>query len=77
MVTRLAALNRILKWDGENMQFTNIGPEETIRLPKTVNLDVINNVPRYNVEWQEEVNALAYANSLIKRDVRPGWELEL
>ena len=77
VATRLAALNRILKWDGENMQFTNIGPEETIRLPKTVNLDVINNVPRYNVEWQEEVNALAYANSLIKRDVRPGWELEL
>jgi hypothetical protein len=28
-------------------------------------------------EWLDEVNTMAYANSLIKRDVRPGWELEL
>jgi hypothetical protein len=72
VVTRLSGLNQILKWDGGNMQFTNIGPDETIRLPKTVKLDMINNVPRYNVEWQEDVNALTYANSLIKREVRPG-----
>jgi predicted dehydrogenase len=76
VASRLAGLNRILEWDGENMQFTNIDPEEKLVLPKTVSLDVINDVPRYNTE-RIEVNALEYANSLIKRPRREGWELEV
>jgi predicted dehydrogenase len=76
VASRLAGLKRILQWDGENMKFTNIGPEEKLRVPDTVKLDVINDVPRYNSEWKE-VNALEYANSLIKRTPREGWELEV
>jgi hypothetical protein len=76
VAARLAGLKRILNWDGENMKFTNIGPEETLRVPDTVTLDVINKVPRYNTEYKE-VNALEYAQSLVKREPRKGWELEV
>ena len=76
VASRLTALNRTLKWDGENMKFTNIGPDEKIGIPKTVIINNENGNPRYKTEW-EEVNALEYANKLIKRIPRKGWELEV
>ncbi len=74
VASRLAALNRILKWDGENMEFTNIGPDETIGIPKSVVINNNNGNPRYKKEWME-VNALEYAKNLINRERREGWEL--
>jgi predicted dehydrogenase len=76
VATRLAALNRILKWDGKNMKFTNIKDDEVIKIPKVIKLEERNNIPYYNKEYVN-VNALEYAQSLIKRKERKGWELEL
>ena len=76
VASRLAGLKRILNWDGVNMKFTNIGADEKLRVPDTVKLDILNDVPRYNTEYKE-VNALEYAQSLIKREPRKGWELEV
>ncbi len=76
VASRLSSLNRILRWDGENMQFTNIKPDEKIGIPKAVIVNNANGNPRYNTEW-EEVNALEYAKGLVKREPRPGWELIL
>lgn len=76
VAARLSGLRRILKWDGENMKFTNISPEDKIRIPKFVKLDDSKGVPRYNTEY-EIINALDYAESLIKRKPRKGWELEI
>lgn len=76
VAARLSGLQRILKWDGENMKFTNIQPDERIRVPKTVKLDTSNKVPRYQSEY-EVINAYEYAKDLINLKPRSGWELEL
>ena len=76
VAARLSGLRRILKWDGENMKFTNIGTDEKMRLPKFVKLDKSRKVPRYKSEY-EIVNALEYAQSLINLKPRKGWELDL
>ncbi len=76
VATRLAGLNRILKWDGPNMKFTNIDADKKLKIRKNVSLDLSGSKPKYNSEMIE-LNALEYAQSLIKREPRKGWELEL
>jgi hypothetical protein len=76
VAARLAGLQRVLSWDGENMKFTNIGTDEQIRVPKSVKLDESRNSSRYKSEY-EVINALDFAESLINLKPRNGWELEL
>ncbi len=76
VAARLAGLNRVLRWDGTNMKFTNINPEDKIRIAKTIKLNNENGNPRYKKDWME-VDAYAYAKDLIKRKPREGWELEI
>lgn len=76
VAARLSGLQRILKWDGENMKFTNIKPDEKIRVPKTVKLDTSKKVPQYKSEY-EIINAYEYAKQLINTKPRQGWELVL
>lgn len=76
VASRLAGLQRILKWDGENMKFTNINPDDKIRIPLSVKLDNSNKVPRYKSEY-DIINAFDYAKNLIKEKPRKGWELVL
>ncbi|MCY1721398.1 Gfo/Idh/MocA family oxidoreductase [Prolixibacteraceae bacterium Z1-6] len=76
VASRLAGLQRVLRWDGENMKFTNIKPGEQIRVAKSIKLDTNRPSPRYNSEY-EVIDAYEYAQNLIKRKPRAGWELEL
>lgn len=76
VASRLAALDRTLKWDGPNMRFTNISEDEKMKIPEFVKLDNSGGFPRY-ISNYKEVNALEYANSLIKRNTRKGWDLKL
>ncbi|MCK5103184.1 MAG: gfo/Idh/MocA family oxidoreductase, partial [Cyclobacteriaceae bacterium] len=76
VAARLSGLKRVLKWDGENMKFTNIGPDDKIGIAKSIKLNNENGNPRYKKEYVE-VNALEYAKGLIKREAREGWELKL
>ena len=76
VAARLAGLQRTLEWDGENMKFTNIGKEDKIRVPLSVKLDTSRQAPRYESEY-EIINAYDYANSLIYRKPRNGWEMEV
>ncbi len=76
VAARLSGLQRILQWDGENMQFTNIEPGEQIRVPKSVKLDTDRPSPRYQTEY-EIIDAYEYAKSLINLKPREGWELNL
>ena len=76
IAARLASIQRILKWDGENMKFTNIKPDDKMRIPKFVKLDTTTKVPRYNTEY-EIINAYEYAQNLINEKPRKGWELNL
>ncbi|NPA38005.1 MAG: Gfo/Idh/MocA family oxidoreductase [Chlorobi bacterium] len=76
VAARLKGLNRLLRWDGHNMKFTNIKPDEEIIIPKSVKFDKTQAIPRYVTE-KVRVKALDYAQHLIKRTRRPGWELEI
>jgi len=76
VASRLATLNRTLKWDGENMEFTNIYPDDKVVIPKTVKINNKNGNPRYKKEYME-VDALEYARNLINRKRREGWELTI
>ena len=76
VAARLKDLNRILKWDGPNMKFTNIKPDDMLIIPKSVKFDESQAIPRFVTE-KVKVNALEYAEHMIKRTPRKGWELEL
>jgi len=75
LATRLQGLNQVLDWDGENMQLTNIDPSATIRIMKASNFSVKDGHPTFNNEYAEPVNALEFANELIKHTYQNGYKL--
>ena len=74
LAIRLQSLNRVLDWDGENMQFTNIGPEEMLKVTKHNGFAMVNGLPQWETE-RVELNALEAAQEYIKHNYREGWEL--
>jgi len=75
LAIRLQALNRTLEWDGANMRFTNIGPDETIRTVIKDGFQIHNGHPTFDKTWTDPVNAQAFAQELIKHTYREGWSL--
>ena len=75
LAVRLQALNKKLKWDGENMKFTNIGPDETIKIIKEDNFSIHDGHPTFERIYTDPINANAFAAELIKHKYRDGWEL--
>lgn len=73
LAVRLQGLNKPLLWDGLNMKFTNISPDEVLNLERTV-VKVVDGDPKITKET-EKVNAQAYAAELIKHTYRDGWTL--
>jgi hypothetical protein len=74
LAIRLKGLNKILKWDGTQMKFTNIGANETMDVVKTFGFDMIDGLPQWNVE-QVQLNAYDAAEEYIKHTYRNGWAL--
>ena len=72
---RLQSLNQELHWDGENMKFTNIDPNATIRTVIKDGFRIHDGHPTFDKTWSEPVNALAYAEELVKHTYREGWKL--
>ncbi|MDR2499268.1 MAG: Gfo/Idh/MocA family oxidoreductase [Tannerellaceae bacterium] len=75
LAVRLQALNKILEWDGQNMQFTNIGDDEKIRIVTSDGFTIKDGHPSFNKKYTEPVNAKAFAAELIKHNYRGGWSL--
>lgn len=75
LAIRLQGLNKTLEWDGENMRFTNIGANETIRTVIKDGFTIHNGHPSFNKTWTDPVNAQQFANELIKHTYRDGWKL--
>jgi len=73
LAVRLQGLNKPLDWDGLNIRFTNIAPDEVLSLEKTV-IEVVDGDPK-RTKISEKVNAQAYAAELIKHTYRDGWSL--
>ncbi len=74
LAIRLKGLHKILDWDGENMRFTNIGDNETMKVVKTFGFEMVDGRPNWNVE-QVDLNALESATEYIKHAYREGWGL--
>lgn len=74
LAIRLQGLNKILQWDGESMEFTNISASETMEVVKTFEFQMVNGRPNWNVE-HVELNALEAAREYIKHSYQNGWSL--
>lgn len=75
LAVRLQALNKVLFWDGPNMQFTNIGDNEMIRTVVKDGFTIKDGHPSFNKDYTEPVNAKQFAAELIKHNYRDGWKL--
>ena len=77
LATRLSGLqglHRELKWDGENMKFTNISPNDKIKIVTVDEYAVIDGDPRFDRRYAE-FNALDMANEWIRHTYHNGFTL--
>jgi len=74
LAVRLQTLGKILHWDGANMQFTNIGENETVQSIVEDSFSVKDGHPEINPKT-ENVSAKQFAQDLIKHNYRAGWSL--
>ncbi len=75
LAIRLQALNQELEWDGINMKFTNIPADAKLRTVIKDGFSIKDGHPSFNKTFTDPVNALAYAEGLIKHNYRTGWNL--
>jgi hypothetical protein len=75
IAVRLQALNQELQWDGENMQFTNIPANATIKTVIKDGFNITDGHPTFDKTFTEPQNAAAFANEMIKHTYRNGWKL--
>ena len=74
LAIRLQGLNRVLKWDGPNMAFTNISPTDQLKIVVSNSFKVIDGHPHFDVKHQT-FNALETSREYIKHTYREGWKL--
>ncbi len=74
LAIRLQDLKRKLKWDGDNMQITNISDDDEIRVVTTDKFDVINGHPHFDTKYAT-IKAKPAAEEYIKHNYRDGWKL--
>ncbi len=75
LAVRLQALDQELNWDGANMKFTNIPADKTIKTVVKDGFRIHDGHPTFDKSWTDPVNAVAYAEELIKHTYRDGWKL--
>jgi hypothetical protein len=72
---RLQSLNQELHWDGQNMKFTNISDDATVRFMEKDGFKITDGHPTFNKTMSTPVNAKTFAEQLIKHNYREGWKL--
>ena len=75
LAIRLQGLNQELHWDGQNMKFTNIPQNATIRTVIKDGFQIKDGHPTFDKTMTDPVNAAAFAEELIKHTYRDGWKL--
>lgn len=75
LAVRLQALNKELLWDGENMRFTNIGDDETLKIMVEDGFSITDGHPTFKKIYTDPINAKQFAEELIKHNYREGWKL--
>lgn len=74
LAIRLKSLKKILDWDGENMQFTNISENEELKVVTSDEFKIIEGHPHFNTQYAK-FNAKEAADEYIKHTYRNGWIL--
>lgn len=74
LAIRLQGLNRVLRWDGVNMKFTNISADEELKIVAKNDFKILDGHPHSEVK-HDTFNALQAANEYIKHTYREGWSL--
>ena len=74
LAIRLQGLNKILAWDGANMNFTNISATEELRVVSKNEFNIIDGHPNSDVKYAT-FNAKEAADEYIKHTYRTGWSL--
>jgi hypothetical protein len=72
---RLQSLNKELDWDGDNMQFTNLTDDETIKTVIKDGFEIHDGHPTFKKTWTDPVPAKEFAAELIKHTYRKPWSL--
>jgi hypothetical protein len=72
---RLQGLNKELLWNGEKMEFTNIGDDEQLRMVLSDDFEIIDGDPKFRTKWTDRFNAKQFAKELVKHNYREGWNL--
>jgi hypothetical protein len=75
LAVRLQALNQELEWDGLNMKFTNIPADAKVQTVIKDGFKIHDGHPTFDKTMTEPVNAIEYAQQLIKHTYREGWKL--
>ncbi|MDR1584928.1 MAG: Gfo/Idh/MocA family oxidoreductase [Prevotellaceae bacterium] len=75
LAIRLQSLNQELEWDGENMRFTNIPENATIKTVIKDGFKITDGHPTFDKTWTEPVNANAFAQELIRHTYQNGYSL--
>jgi predicted dehydrogenase len=75
LAVRLQELDKELEWNGENMEFTNINPNEFIRIIIEDGFEINDGHPSFNREVTDPISAQRFAQNLIRKQYRDGWSL--
>ena len=75
LAVRLQNLNKELEWNGEDMKFTNINPNEYVQIVIEDGFSIEDGHPTFMQERTDPINAIQFANGLIKKRYRDGWSL--
>jgi len=75
IIARLQGLNQILNWDGENMIFTNIPNDATIKSIIKDGFRITDGHPTFDKILTEPVNAQEFVQKMVKHNYREGWKL--
>ncbi|WP_167604878.1 Gfo/Idh/MocA family oxidoreductase [Maribellus sediminis] len=75
LAVRLQSLNKVLDWDGENMQFTNLTDDETIKTVVRDGFKIHDGHPTFAKTWTDPISAKEFAAELIKHTYRKPWSL--
>jgi hypothetical protein len=74
LAVRLQGLNKELEWNGEKMEFTNIGDADTVRLTISDNFTIIDGDPKFD-RPNLQLNAKQFAAEMVKHTYRKGFTL--
>ena len=74
LAVRLSGLHRELQWDGEKMEFTNISPNDKIKIVMVDDFKVIDGDPKFDRRYAD-FNALDMAKEWIIHTYENGFTL--